>query len=1155
MFIPIVLVGLLLFWTLHSLFDPHLYRDTLQKTLSSQLGREVSFGKATLGFWGGIGIALEDFRIRDRSQSYDLFRSQRLILTAKTLPLLKREIQWKRVTIEKPVGRFSRNREGRFNFFDTPFTGEDLKSSQQKVIATLSTLFGGTLSIRSGTFSFSDEFFGGDPIVTEIKSLELRLSKISFETPFPFRISGRVLHSKREGGFSISGTLEGISKEMDFSKGRVKAETEVKGMEIFHFWPYFKSFLPMNKISGIFDLRGRYEGDLSGPFTASAKIQLREVTYDHPKVFAYLFTPKWMNLDLQASYESGTLKVPKLSIELPEIKIRAKGKIYGIGTEGMGMEAEASSNVFDLADGRRFIPFGIITPRVSEPLFRAEGSGPVQILSVKLSGKMPEIDHCDELANAHVLTIEMKVNNARLKLPWNLPGLEELKGHLLFKQGHLHLRDVNGKVFHSSIEGANGIFYELLQVPTLEIKGSGRFDLTDLPALLKTNVFAEDRETTQLLTPITSLSGKAQYQLAVKGRLKSPLRFQHLGSYHLSKVHLNHSQMPFPISIGEGKVDLSNEEVQWSGAKVEFGNASLLMNGSLKRGGASDFSAKGKVDLKNFLALWRSPLLPLETQLKAEEIQSLSGTGQISFRGRKATSLETLSYEMEFIPKDTSVLFKRMPFPIHFREGSLSVSNLGAHFSKLKIQFLNSSLLLDGAVKQGELNLSTTGSIDLKNIYALLPMPLFPDSIRTQMEEIKDPAGVVELRLNWTGRVGKGVDAIKDGEILLKGISLHHEKFLLPLSQIEGKILLSPKQVRWEKVKGRWGGSLITLSLTSSRSPEGSREPGPGMVKKLSLHLASPDLDLTPLFPEKGDQTPASFEKLREWLTQWALEGKVEVEKGRCRDFDFRDLKFEMKTVERRFILQPFELKAHGGDLWGEAWAEPSEKGIRFEVKPRLSHMEVAPFLRTLLRKEEKERAFVTGRFYITQVKLTGEGEDFQKIKESLQGGLKLELENGVIEKANILSKIFSILNVSQLFKGRVPDLKTRGLPYQKISATFQVKDGVASTEDFLVDSDAMRITAIGKVDLGKNWIETKVGVHPLGTVDTVLSNIPIAGYILTGKDKAFLSYVYEVKGDLNDPKIEAIPFKSLGEGLVGIFKRLLETPLRPFQKNNAEKK
>jgi uncharacterized protein YhdP len=120
------------------------------------------------------------------------------------------------------------------------------------------------------------------------------------------------------------------------------------------------------------------------------------------------------------------------------------------------------------------------------------------------------------------------------------------------------------------------------------------------------------------------------------------------------------------------------------------------------------------------------------------------------------------------------------------------------------------------------------------------------------------------------------------------------------------------------------------------------------------------------------------------------------------------------------------------------------------------------------------------------------------------------------------------------------------------------VNGGVASTEDFLVDSDAIRITLVGKVDVGKNLIDATIGVHPLVTIDMVLSHLPIAGYIITGKDKAFLSYIYEVKGDMDDPKIEAVPIKGLGENFLGIIQRLLETPMRPFQKvpsNNKEKK
>jgi uncharacterized protein YhdP len=197
----------------------------------------------------------------------------------------------------------------------------------------------------------------------------------------------------------------------------------------------------------------------------------------------------------------------------------------------------------------------------------------------------------------------------------------------------------------------------------------------------------------------------------------------------------------------------------------------------------------------------------------------------------------------------------------------------------------------------------------------------------------------------------------------------------------------------------------------------------------------------------------------------------------------------------------------------------------------------------------------LTGRVHIDKVELGGEGEDFQKVKESLNGRLRLEIEEGMIERFNILAKIFSILNVTQILIGRLHDLKTKGLPFHRITASILVKDGIASTDDFVVDSDAMKITLIGNVDLGRNKIDARIGIHPLVSLDTVLSNVPIVGYILTGKEKGFLSYIYEVSGDLNDPKIEgAIPLKSLGQGFLGIIRRLLETPMRPFQKSPAGK-
>ncbi len=1143
--IPVVLMGIIGLFLIHYFLDPDLYRNVIQESLSAALGREVSIGKAKISVWGGLGIAFEEFRIRDRSLTFDLLRSKRLILKLKLLPLLRREIKWKRIIFEQPTLYLQRDKNGRFNIYDRPLTKDRLKASEQKMIQTLSTLFGGSFTLRNGEILFSDASLSESPLITKIQSFNLQFSKVSYGKPFPFEVSGKIDHSRKEGQFSVAGAIRNLPEDLDLSKGSVEAEVKLTGIETSHFWAYLKTLLPMKAISGTLDLNAHYQGTISGTFKTSARIKLRDVVYDHPQVFAYILTPKWLNINLDVDYDSKEIKVTHLALELPKLGINAKGKIYGIGTKEMGMEAEAQSGPFDLSEGKKLIPYRIIAPDVSDQLFRAEGNGPVQIVSVKLSGKMPEIDHCDQLKYAHTLSVEMKLNKARVKFPWNLPELEDLKGHLFFKEGNLSLREVEGKLLHSSIDRANGTFYQLLLAPTLQIFSEGRLNLMDLPSLMKigepTGPFSE------IFSPMTSLSGTAQYRLSMKGGLKPPLHLQHQGVYQLSKVRFTHSQVPFPIMIVEGKVNLSNENLQWSGAKVEFGHSSLSTNGSWSDAGKSEpfeMIVRGRVDLRNLLDLSQFPILPEEIRLKAREIESLSGTGQFSFKARRPAGHPSLSYEGEFMPKDAHLLPKGISSPLILRNGILSFSDLGVIFSKMRVQSGNSSVILDGSIKEGNLNLTTSGTINLKTLHSLLQSPLISDQMGPQMDEIQDLSGGADVRAKWFGKTRQWIHALREGEIRLRDVSFHHRKIPVPISHIEGTFLFSPEQVRFDGVKGKLRDSPIVLSGSIPRA--GQRV---ASGKAVSIQLSSSQLDLDPLFPKREKTTPTSFEGIRGWLSNWTLDGKLNVDQGKYQALHYQDLKAEMKTTDGKLLIHPFQIKADGGDAWGEGWIQPTEEGIRFEIKPRISNMEAKAFLRTLLQMGEEEKVMVSGRVHISKVELRGEGENFQKVKESLNGRMKLEIEEGVIERFNILSKIFSILNVSQLLKGRLPDLKTRGLPFHQIMANIYVKDGVASTDDFVVDSDAMKITLIGKVDLGKNQIDARIGVHPLVTLDTVLSKIPIIGYVLTGKEKGFLSFIYEVSGDLDDPKIEAIPIKSLGQGFWGIIQRLLETPLRPFQK------
>ena len=69
---------------------------------------------------------------------------------------------------------------------------------------------------------------------------------------------------------------------------------------------------------------------------------------------------------------------------------------------------------------------------------------------------------------------------------------------------------------------------------------------------------------------------------------------------------------------------------------------------------------------------------------------------------------------------------------------------------------------------------------------------------------------------------------------------------------------------------------------------------------------------------------------------------------------------------------------------------------------------------------------------------------------------------------------------------------------------------------------------------------------------------IPLAGWIISGKDQSALTMYYEIKGPLKDPDVHAVPVKSLGKGIFGILERTMKLPgevLTPGTTNGEKKK
>jgi hypothetical protein len=95
------------------------------------------------------------------------------------------------------------------------------------------------------------------------------------------------------------------------------------------------------------------------------------------------------------------------------------------------------------------------------------------------------------------------------------------------------------------------------------------------------------------------------------------------------------------------------------------------------------------------------------------------------------------------------------------------------------------------------------------------------------------------------------------------------------------------------------------------------------------------------------------------------------------------------------------------------------------------------------------------------------------------------------------------------------------------------------------MNTPEMQLFSQGEIDLVNNRIDVVVAVAPLKTVDWIVRNIPILGYILGG---TLVSIPVKVQGDLDDPVIFPLDPVEIGAGFLGLMKRTLNVPFKIIQ-------
>ena len=150
-------------------------------------------------------------------------------------------------------------------------------------------------------------------------------------------------------------------------------------------------------------------------------------------------------------------------------------------------------------------------------------------------------------------------------------------------------------------------------------------------------------------------------------------------------------------------------------------------------------------------------------------------------------------------------------------------------------------------------------------------------------------------------------------------------------------------------------------------------------------------------------------------------------------------------------------------------------------------------------------------------------------------GNLGIKAKDGYIHRFGLISKIFSVVNIVDIFSLNKGLLEGTS-PYKKMLIDAKIASGRVHLEKAYIKGSGINFYGTGDVYLDSKMLDLIIFVQPLKTVDTIITSLPIIGGIIGGKNKSLFAIPVKVSGDWNDPKVDTLQTKTVTD----IFKKLI---------------
>lgn len=447
--------------------------------------------------------------------------------------------------------------------------------------------------------------------------------------------------------------------------------------------------------------------------------------------------------------------------------------------------------------------------------------------------------------------------------------------------------------------------------------------------------------------------------------------------------------------------------------------------------------------------------------------------------------------------------------------GRLQLTDVGAHLKNIV----------------GDLN-RTTGQIDI-------------DRQGLKFKNLKTAFGKSDFVLS--GSIGDWENArlnlklqskkVNAGDLIFRNQKLH-------LYDLNGRLQIDGKGIVFDQIKVRLEKEtrvVVNGKLDSFRDPQ------------VILDIAGKEANIDQVIdlfigPRKTPEPKKKVEHRPLIIT-------ARVKKGSIGNLRFENAEGLIKDHRGVFTIYPLTFQSHKGSCQARVELDRNHPDSLLKISGHAEEFDASGLYQEMFEKRGLVSGTLRGDFYLEGRPAKG------KFWHNVTGGVYVQIKDGTLRKFRSLARVFSLLNVSQLFSGKLPDMDREGMPFTLLEGSVQVAAGRAKTEDLRINSVAMNMSLIGSQSLIEDSINFNLGVMPLRTVDKVITSIPIAGWVLAGEDKALLTAHFKIEGSSEAPEVTPIPISSVSDTVFGIFKRTFGLPgkvvkdIGSLLKNKPQKK